>query len=280
MSSGLQATKRRMASIQSTQKITKAMELVATAKLKTWKDAMVENAAFTSSILQLMDEVFSRVENVDSPFLKENESERDLYIVLSSSLGLCGGYNYNVFRFADQLIGEDDDIMVIGSKGYYHYRNRLDHVLCDYLDENGHLTEQFINSLAARLERDFVEGKYRKISLIYTQYVNSLTFIPRELIIFPLSLNKKEDSVLKDIIMEPSPKAILLSFIPFYLRSILYGKFLEATVSEHASRRTAMENATDNAEEIFQQLQLEFNKERQALITQEITEVVGGASNK
>ncbi len=280
MSSGLQATKRRMNSIASTRKITKAMELVATAKLKTWKDLMLENLDYTSAVKSLMDDVFKHSDNISSPYLNAVDSSRCLYILISSSLGLCGGYNYNIFRYADQLIKKDDTLMIFGMKGYHHYQNSQVTLIDDYLNKEDILSERFINNLSTRIMDEFLTGKYQKISLIYTHYVNSLSFVPEELIIFPLAVQNNQQKVCHDIIMEPNPQAIIDSLIPFYLHTILYGKILEATVSEHASRRTAMENASDNADEIYEQLQLDYNKERQALITQEITEVVGGSTNK
>ena len=260
MGNGLQATKRRMRSIESTKKITRAMELVATVKLKTWKDLMEENLMYTSYMISLMQDVFSRVDSIDSPYLKENEAQKDLYILVTSTLGLCAGYNYNMLKFADQRIKENDDIIVIGQKGYYHYRHQKDHLITDFLDAGAHLEERAIHQLSTLIESEFLKGKYRKVTLLYTHYVNSLTFVPEEITLFPLHMKKEE--------------------IPLYVRSVLHGKLLEALVSEQASRRTAMENATDNADEIYQKLQLDYNKERQASITQEITEVVGGSIKK
>ena len=280
MGNGLQQTKRRMRSIESTKKITKAMELVATVKLKTWKDLMEENAMYTSYMISLMQDVFSRVDSIDSPYLKENEAQKDLYILVTSTLGLCAGYNYNVLKFADQRIKENDDIIVIGQKGYYHYRHQKDHLITDFIDAGAHLEERAIHQLSTLIESEFLKGKYRKVTLLYTHYVNSLTFVPEEITLFPLHMKKEGNEEYKDILMEPSPKEILLSLIPLYVRSVLHGKLLEALVSEQASRRTAMENATDNADEIYQKLQLDYNKERQASITQEITEVVGGSIKK
>ena len=276
MGNGLQATKRRMRSIESTKKITRAMELVATVKLKTWKDLMEENLMYTSYMISLMQDVFSRVDSIDSPYLKENEAQKDLYILVTSTLGLCAGYNYNMLKFADQKVKENDDIIVIGQKGYYHYRHQKDHLITDFIDAGAYLEERAIHQLSTLIESEFLKGKYRKVTLLYTHYVNSLTFVPEEITLFPLHMKKEGNEEYKDILMEPSPKEILLSLIPLYVRSVLHGKLLEALVSEQASRRTA----TDNADEIYQKLQLDYNKERQASITQEITEVVGGSIKK
>lgn len=280
MSRGLQATRRRMRSVETTKKITKAMELVATAKLKTWKDKMLQNASYTSSMLSFMQEVFAQVEETSSPFLKENEAEKDLYLVVSSTLGLCGGYNYNLFKTIDQHIREQDDVIFIGAKGYYHYKLPQERATKEYLSLNDSLDYNAVRKLADQVLHEYQIGKYQHVYLIYTHYVNSLTFVPEVLPILPLSMVKEENIVPTALIMEPSASAIMEELIPLYVKSVLFGKLLETMVSEQASRRTAMENATNNAEEILSNLQLEYNKERQAQITQEITEVVGGALGK
>lgn len=280
MSRGLQATRRRMRSVETTKKITKAMELVATAKLKTWKDKMLQNSSYASSMLSFIQEVFAEMEENQSVFLKENDAEKDLYLVVTSTLGLCGGYNYNLFKTSDQYIKEHDDVIFIGAKGYYHYRLPSERVSTEYISLNDSLDYGAVRKLADQILYDYQEGAYRHIYLIYTHYVNSLTFVPEVFSLLPLSIEKKENQMPTAIIMEPNPAKIIEQLIPLYVKSILYEKLLETMVSEQASRRTAMENATNNAEDILSSLKLEYNKERQAQITQEITEVVGGALGK
>ncbi len=280
MSRGLQATRRRMRSVETTKKITKAMELVATAKLKTWKDKMLQNSSYASSMLSFMQEVFAEMEENQSVFLKENETDKDLYLVVTSTLGLCGGYNYNLFKTSDQYIKEQDDVIFIGAKGYYHYHLPSERASTEYISLNDSLDYGAVRKLADQILHDYKIGTYRHIYLIYTHYVNSLTFVPEVFSLLPLSIKKKENQMPKAIIMEPSPAKIIEQLIPLYVKSILYEKLLETMVSEQASRRTAMENATNNAEDILSSLKLEYNKERQAQITQEITEVVGGALGK
>ena len=278
MSRGLALTKRRMKSVDSTRKITNAMKLVATAKLKKWKSLMSNSSLYSDTLVALMKEVFSKADSIKSPYLKENESENKLFIVVTSTLGLCGGYNYNLFKLADPLISENDDIIIIGAKGMYHFKGHETHLNLDYLDLGNYLEEKLIRDLSEKILKDYAEGKYKEINLIYTRYVNSLTFTAEKLALLPLKLESKNDKGNFDIIMEPSKEALAESLIPFYIKSILFNKLLESIVSEQASRRTAMENATNNATEIFDELQIEYNKERQAQITQEITEVVGGAN--
>jgi F-type H+-transporting ATPase subunit gamma len=277
MGRGLALTKRRMKSVDSTRKITNAMKLVATAKLKKWKNTMEESSLFSNTLITLINDVFSKIESSDSPYIKENDVNKKLYIVVVSTLGLCGGYNYNLFKLADSLIKEEDDIIIIGGKGLYHFKGHQADVNLDYLDLCDHLDDKIITLLCNKILYDYKKEKYQSVNLIYTKYVNSLTFTPTNMKILPLGV-KKEEKYSVDIILEPTPKQLFKSLIPFYVKSAIYSKLLEAIVSEQASRRTAMENATNNANEIFDELQIEYNKERQAQITQEITEVVGGAN--
>ena len=280
MARGLQAVKRRIQSVGATKKITKAMELVATAKLKSWKDKMLETANYTQAMQDLVSQVFAKTDGkVQSVFLQKGNATKKLYIVVTSTLGFCAGYNYNIFKLADQWIKEEDDILLIGSKGYYHYRNHEGELIQEYLDVANQFDYAHIQKLANRLMSDFKAQKYESIEFIHTRYVNSLTFEPEKLTLLPVRMEEKTfDS--KHVILEPNAKAIMQELIPLYVRSLLYGKMIESMVSEQASRRTAMENATNNAEEITDQLLLEYNKQRQAAITQEITEVVGGAQDK
>lgn len=278
MSQGLALTKRRMKSVDSTKKITNAMKLVATAKLKKWKNSMAESSLYSDSLMSLVKEVFSNIEGIESPYLKENDIDKKLYIVVTSTLGLCGGYNYNLFKVVDSLIKENDDVIVIGAKGMRHFKDRTETINLDYVDLCNDFEEKIVRQLSEKVLKDYASNKYGVINLVFTHYVNQLTFTPECLTLLPLSMENSGDEPLTDIIMEPSKKELAESLIPFYFNSILYNKLLESIVSEQASRRTAMENATNNATEIYDELQIEYNKERQAQITQEITEVIGGAN--
>lgn len=281
MSLGLQHTKRRIASVSSTMKITKAMELVATAKLKVWKDKLLENYEYTQKMIDLVSYVFSHCENVDTSFSKENESANGrLYIIVTSNLGLCAGYNYNIFKMIDKKLNAEDEVLIIGSKGVNHYRKLNVKVNDSFSEKASNLDYATILKIGEYGISNFKSKKFKSVELVYTRYVNSLVFLPEQMTLLPIDINKAsivgDDS--KDILMEPSPKVILETLIPLYVKSVLYGKMIESQVSEQASRRTAMETATDNAEEIKNKLLLEFNKARQAAITQEITEVVSGAN--
>ena len=279
MSLGLQATKRRIQSVSSTKKITKAMELVATAKLKALKDKMQENMSYTASMIDIANDVFSSIEDCDSVFVKGNKSNKTLFVIVTSNLGLCASYNYEIFKVVDSLVNKDDKVIMIGTKGYTHYNNLLNDIDDRFVDILAHINYQDIELLCNEIIAMYSKGEIGKIKLIYTKYVNSLTFTPETLQLLPVNMNKQKITK-KYTIMEPTPLDIIDALLPMYVKSVVYGKLIESVVSEQASRRTAMETATDNSQEIIDKLQILYNKERQAAITQEITEVVGGSLNK
>ena len=279
MSLGLQATKRRIQSVSSTKKITKAMELVATAKLKALKDKMQENMSYTASMIDIANDVFSSIEDCESVFVKGNKSNKTLFIIVTSNLGLCASYNYEIFKVVDSLVNKDDKVIMIGTKGYTHYNNLLNDIDDRFVDILAHINYQDIELLCNEIIAMYSKGEIGKIKLIYTKYVNSLTFTPETLQLLPVNMNKQKITK-KYTIMEPTPLDIIDALLQMYVKSVVYGKLIESVVSEQASRRTAMETATDNSQEIIDKLQILYNKERQAAITQEITEVVGGSLNK
>ena len=280
MSQGLTNTKRRIKSISSTRKITKAMELVATVKLKKWKDRM-ENIV---SYLNVMNNIISSCSDKEGPTdileLKEyNEATSNLYVVVTSSLGLCGGYNYNLFKFLNSLIKKNDKVLVVGTKGFVKYSREDVELNDEYVTLLDKLDYQKVQNLVYDLRDEYASGKYNKVYLISTEYVNSLTFVPREYQLLPLSGQKETNDIKQEVLFEPSKEEVLALIIPKYLNTFLYGRLIEASVCEQAARRNAMDSATDNAEELLEKLRIEYNKARQGAITQEITEVVAGASN-
>lgn len=283
MSVGLQATKRRIRSVSSTRKITKAMELVSTSKLKKAKNRYEEVNSYTDEIMSIVGNILSLKIDSDCEYLKENTSNKSLCIVVTSSLGLCGGYNSNVFKTVLNEVSKDDtDLIVVGSKGYSYFKNRGYQINNLFLEDTTGKEYEVARQISNEVLKLFLEQKYGKIKLVYTRYVNSVTFQPTIVSLLPVSkkevIKTSNDATMhKDTLFEPDATTILNALIPMYFESTLYGKFVESHVAEHASRRMAMENATDNADEIINDLKLQFNKARQTSITQEITEVVAGA---
>ncbi len=286
MALGLNKTKRRIASVRSTQKITKAMGMVATVKLKRFKNAHFASEPYFASLEEAMGRCFAFLgEKEASPYLKASENAKgDLLIFLTSDLGLCAAYNANLFRFLDKVIDKDNDaVIALGAKGLSHLLHEGGYKMekAENFGLSLNLSSREIEAAAKKLQNAFLEGRYKSVKVIYTHYVNSLSFVPKEYVLLPLSLSyqKKEDEEWCPPIFEPSAKEQCELLMGQHLSGILYCLINESQLSEQASRRNAMDSANDNADELLKQLSVEYNKARQSSITQEITEVVAGANN-
>ena len=280
MAQELANTKKRIQSVNSTLKITKAMELVANAKLKRWKNKM-EN--ITQYLLKMSDIISTCAGSYD-PFnmsidelKKYKNTSSKLYIVVTSSLGLCGGYNYNVFKFLNNKIKPEDKVIILGTKGLIKYSHTDLNLDEDYVSLLDKFDSYASRNLIDKIINEYKTGKYNEVRLIATEYKNSLTFIPNDIKILPFE--NKNNKINDNIIFDPNKEEVLSLLIPKYLDVLMYGKLTEAIVCEHASRRNAMDTATDNGEELSQKLMLEYNKARQQAITQEITEISSAANN-
>lgn len=280
MAQELANTKKRIQSVNSTLKITKAMELVANAKLKRWKNKM-EN--ITQYLLEMSDIISTCAGSYD-PFnmsidelKKYKNTSSKLYIVVTSSLGLCGGYNYNVFKFLNNKIKPEDKVIILGTKGLIKYSHTDLNLDEDYVSLLDKFDSYASRNLIDKIINEYKTGKYKEVRLISTEYKNSLTFIPNDIKILPFE--NKNNTINDNIIFDPNKEEVLSLLIPKYLDVLMYGKLTEAIVCEHASRRNAMDTATDNGEELSQKLMLEYNKARQQAITQEITEISSAANN-
>lgn len=279
MSLGLNKTKRRMMSIRSTKKITKAMELIATVKLKKYRSAMMDGSLFSDAILSISQKIFQYGNKITNVFMESVDAKKDLFVVVNSDLGLCASYNNNVFHLVNKTLKTDDDLIVIGAKGISHYRSENLKISHDLIFSVNDVNFKNIQLLVDFFLKEFREKKYAHIKLIYTHYVNSMTFIPKIFTILPIQINsQKEESIEYPPLFEPNIATIVEEIIPIYFYTIVNQKIMESLVSEQASRRTAMENANSNADDLLEKLTLEYNKIRQASITQEITEVVSAAS--
>ena len=269
--------KKRIKSVTGSYKITSAMKLVSTVKLKKWKNKMLATKDYSLRIDEIAKKVFSSVEESKNPYFQVNEhAKKNLYIILSSSLGLCGAYNNNIFRLADAHIKENDDAIILGKKAISHYKDGAFTKIENFKEYSSIRDEAIIKQIVSYLSEQYLKGIYKEVHLIYTAYKNSLVFHPCDYMVLPLKGEKNDEPY--PPIMEPSQDALIDSLVPIYLKNCVYAKFLESEVCEQAARSNAMENATKNAEELLENLQIEFNKARQGAITQEITEIVG-ASN-
>jgi len=277
MAQGKLAIKARIRSVDSTKKITKAMQLVASSKLKKQKQYMEENREYAYYLKESVVDILSSLEESQHPYLQTHEGKA-VTIVFTSDMGLCGGYNANIFRMLEKEIGKETDIIMLGARGINWIHHRDFHVISQESD----LEDDCYNELS--LIADDLLAKYRSqeiasIHVLYTKFINSVSFEPTCVQLLPVEANEQTETDHKaETDFEPSGDQILDTLVPMYVRSLLYSYYLETKTSEQASRRMAMESATDNAEEIKATLELQYNQARQAAITQEITEIVGGVN--
>lgn len=276
MAQGKLAIKARIRSVDSTKKITKAMQLVASSKLKKQKTFMEENKEYAFYLKETVADILSSLEYSTHPYLQENEG-RPVTIVFTSDMGLCGGYNANVLRMLEKEIGKDTDVIMLGSRGNAWISSRDFHVV----RKENNLEDECYSELASIADEVLEQYRNKEISsirILYTKFVNSVTFHPTLDVLLPIPKQEQTKKHSAQTEFEPAGDKILDTLVPMYVRSLLYSYFLETKTSEQASRRMAMESATDNAEEIKETLELQYNQARQAAITQEITEIVGGVN--
>lgn len=281
MASHMQSIKRRIKSVESTKKITKAMQLVATSKLRKTRNQLDELKPYYSKVQETVAEILTNNKGmIDNPYLQESKEGPTAYVVITSSLGLCGGYNANVFKTMMQQLEPQDEIYMIGSKGGSYLNAHQIAYHQAYIHLNTTLDFKEIVHLVHELTQRYCRQEIARIKIIYTQFVNNLTFRPQVVDLLPVNTSDfQEISVTKKTtLFEPSPQAVLNDLIPMYLQSVIYGYLVESVTSENASRRTSMENATDNAEELIEELLLKYNQARQTAITNEISEIVAGAN--
>jgi len=285
MSLGLNKTKRRIASIQSTQKITKAMGMVATVKLKRFRSVLDKGKEYADGLRETMGELFLHDFETRTHYGSENEEvQGSLYIVITSSLGLCAGYNNNIFKYVEEHVDKEHDIIApLGERGKAHFSHdpSYKNVELDFPNVDKVFDAKQINALCLQIKNRFNERKIRKVVLIFTEYINSISFEPREETLLPVQITPtpRKDEDYCPPIFEPSAREQIHLLMPYYLGGVLNHRIAESQLSEQASRRNAMDNANDNADELLNKLTIEYNKARQSAITQEIVEVVSGASN-
>jgi F-type H+-transporting ATPase subunit gamma len=277
MPANKQALRRRIRSVKATKKITSAMELIAASKLQKQKNLMEANRLFSSTLHSTLNKVLSRATLDDVKFLKEQPGKK-LILVFVSDMGLCGAYNSNILNYLNNHPDDQYIYMVVGSKGQIWFR-RHESQLIMRLPQSDNLSYSQLSKLGDKATRLFESGEISSFQVLYTKFVNSMTFEPSLIQLLPLKKEVlvKEEPMHQDLILEPNPEELIGQLMPMYMNSLLYSLWLESKTSEQAARRLAMDNATDNAQDIIEELVLKYNQSRQAAITQEITEIVSGA---
>ncbi len=282
MAEQMQDIKRRIRSISSTERITNAMKLVSAAKLRRAKAAFEHSKLYLGRVIESIDEAFDNDTKVPHDFiLGDREIKKTCYIIITSSNGLCGSFNGNVLRATEEAIkdGHHDAVLVsIGRKGREYFERRSIPVLIEHDDPADTIHYEEVKSITQPLLEKYIAGEIDEIRLIYTSFVNTLSqeVINRQ--IFPIDMSHhKHGSKEEGIEYEPSAEEVFHYLIYKYLEMSLYSAVIESATCEHAARRQAMENASDSAADMLAELKLEYNRARQAQITDEIIEIVSGA---
>jgi len=284
MSVGLSKTKHRITSVKNTEKITKAMELISTVRLKKLLSASNKERLYSHEFESLMAELFAHDVGTASHYARPNEGDLPfLFICISSDLGLCGAYNNEVFKFVAKCARTTDIIAPIGLKATRHYAHDTTFTNINHDFEKLSLASldiDAIQTLCLGLKDDFNQKKYARIYIVFTRYVNSITFTPVRFQFLPVQVPQKKwaNEEFCPPLFDEAPRPLIHQLMSDYLASVFYDRLLDSQLSEQASRRTAMDNANDNADALLDKLQIEYNKARQNAITQEITEVVSGAA--
>ncbi|WP_322912674.1 ATP synthase F1 subunit gamma [Mycoplasmopsis felis] len=274
--------KNRISVVSSTQKITNAMELVSTSKLRRLRNEYTQVKSYLDTLQDTFNELIAHVQPNDFyDIFPQNNIESSLYIVITSDLGLCGSYNSNIIKLLTEKIKQNDKIIILGTKGVGLVlgSSLKDQVIKSYINIGDKLSYKLSNEITKMALEYYTDKKISKINLIYTEFINNLTQTPISLQLFPINVNSysKTQNQTDSIEFEPNAETVLLETIPMFISSMIYCLSANSKISEIASRRNAMENATSNAGDLIKDLKLEFNRQRQGIITQEITEIVAGA---
>ena len=281
----LKEIRNRITSVQSTMQITSAMKMVSAAKLKKAQDAITAMRPYAEKLTELLQSVSATLDgDAGGEYTSQREINKVLIVAITSNRGLCGAFNTNVIKqaklVADSYAGKQVDIFAIGKKGNDVLRKTTT-VIENKSEVFDHLTFDNVAKIADSLTEKFIAGEYDKIVIVYNQFKNAATQIIQTEQFLPLAPIHPETSgkpaSTRDYIFEPSKEEIVLTLIPKSLKTQLYKSIRDSFASEHGARMTAMHKATDNATELRNQLKLTYNKARQAAITNEILEIVGGA---
>ncbi|MBR4754608.1 MAG: ATP synthase F1 subunit gamma [Lachnospiraceae bacterium] len=286
MAGSMKAVKLRIKSVQSTMQITKAMQLVAASKLRKAKERADQSKPYLETMLATLTDIANGNTDFQSRFTKAGENDRWLYIVIAGDRGLAGGYNSNLFKFVEAEIKDKNNVTVlpVGKKAVEFMKHRNVDILTEEYAEVAKISISDCFQIAKLICGSYGGGGFGHVFLCYTNFVSMLSQVPTATSLLPLSdlstENKESDGKPKELILyEPDSETVFDAIVPEYLAGILYTSINISYASELAARRTAMEAATDNAEEMIETLSLYYNRARQASITQEITEIVAGAES-
>ena len=275
----LQDIRHRIKSVKSTKQITSAMNMVATSRLRHAKEAALANKPYAEKVVQVVQQIAATAGNDFShPLLAKHEDGKKLILLVTSDKGLAGAYSANACKAAEALVEDKKNtpMVIVGRKGASHFKNRGYDVVKSVIGVSERPNFDLAKKLADDLVERFKTGEIREVQMVYTKFISAINCEPQVLKLLPFEAEATEGPV-TEYIYEPDAATVLGSLLPQYLYTTIYAALLQSAASELSSRMNAMSNATDNAEELISKLDLYYNKVRQAGITNEITEIVGGA---
>ena len=273
--------KNRIRSMESTKQITKAMEMVAASKLRRAQAQVLNSRPYFEILHATIRDIVRDTKDLSSPYLQKREGNKVMYIVIAGDRGLAGGYNSSILKLVmTEIQGKEATVLPIGKKAVDYFRNKGIPSLTDSYAEAADVSIGDCFSVANQLSKAFLDGQFDEVHIAYTNFVSVLSQVPATMQLLPLE--KPEATVTDgkyrcDTIYEHAPEEVFASIVPEYLGGVLYGCLCESRAAEQAARRSAMDSATQNADEMIADLSLKFNRARQAAITQEITEIVAGS---
>lgn len=283
-SSNMKDIKRRIKSVESTMQITKAMELVASSKLRKAKERADRARPFFDTLYETMCEISAGTSDFSSVYMKKREIKAVLLVVIAGDRGLAGGFNSNILKLAYRRAkslseeGKKVRILAIGKKSVDFFEKREFEVRGEYADIGESITMYSAMDIITTVVDFYMKAECDSVEMFYTSFLTTLSQEPKSLTLLPFSIEKKSDGKAVEMTeYEPSAEAVFDNIVPKYLAGILFGAVVDSFAAEQAARRTAMESASDNAGDIIDHLSLMYNRARQSSITQEITEIVGGA---
>lgn len=275
----------RINSIKSTQQTTKAMKMVSAAKLRKAQDSIIRLRPYANKLKELIQNLLLGQQEIDSPYVKSREIKNVLLVVVTSNKGLCGAFNSSIFKLVQSTIQEkysnlhkngNVHLLCVGKKGFEFFK-RTHKLIGENHDLFSKVSFEPTANLAEEIMQGFIDGKWDKVEIIYNEFKNVATQIRKVETFLPLEVPKNDKVQFVDYIFEPNKEDILTELIPKILKIQFYKCILDSNASEHGARMVAMDSATENATQLINQLRLIYNKERQAAITKEILEIVGGA---
>ena len=280
MAGSMKDIKLRIKSVESTMQITKAMELVASSKMRRAKDRVEHSRPYFETLYKTLTEIAAADPRARNPYLRREQVKRTLLIVIAGDRGLAGGYNSNVLKQASQETGEVV-VLPIGKRSAEYFAHHEASLFTQEVLLAADVTVGHCFQLARQITEGYCKGDYDAVKICYTRFDSMMTQTATTMEVLPLTMEPTEEQKAQarrsQILYKPSSEEVFSAIIPEYVAGIVYGAVCESVASELAARRTAMDAATKNAGEMIDHLNLYYNRARQAAITQEITEIVAGA---